>query len=966
MQEQATVANSSNPGAAAKAAGASPPGLRIVCTRLPCQQAELRAARALVQPSIKPQLPSALWVASLRGLYLRNAVQGAWLDARGKDAAWLRKLCSQLHHELQPARDFLICLYSDAPDADLQALPWLEPQLNLLPRPAPDSGFALWRGDEEAAEDALARLLWRQHDYNNRWHDNQGRQLYYPRPQLENELHGALQQSAPFLLVGMPLAGKTRLLLRALCTRGEALLVARPDSGQFQFPADWPESLWLVCDDLDLLLDQPGFKAGFLDFIARHGRWLATCRSGEAYEKICAALPPRSQGEYLHNILVGRLTPQDAEKLAAQLQLQPKAGQRQLPQNIGFYFMQKAVNLWRNVYQGLSQAQKSALRAATLCMRFGASSDLDNLQLSLVRNCASQGLPASLAPADFDAACHALDQIAEGRGWWQHEAVNGRLRLEPVFADQVIDPGGELLHVDWLARLQSALPQQRWLQEPAAIARWAEQAARHGWRLDRDSMAQLQAQCACLQSAVQETGLPARAAQRALLFLYFCATPDLRAEILALLPPQQGGAGLQISLNQLLADFHGMPLAQVLGLYQHLGLRADSYTFNTLLAQSAPGAAGASQRQLILQHMQAAGVAADVFTYTILLEKAGNAQERRELLGQMQAAGVAADVVTYNSLLEKAGNAQERRELLGQMQAAGVAEDVITYNILLEKAGNAQERRELLGQMQAAGVAADVVTFTTLLEKAGNAQERRELLGQMQAAGVAPNVVTFTTLLEKAGNAQERRELLGQMQAAGVAPNVVTYNSLLEKAGNAQERRELLGQMQAAGVAPNVVTFTTLLEKAGNAQERRELLGQMQAAGVVADVTTFGTLIKHAESWAECEGLRQTMRRDNVAPNLICFNSLISHCLDFRQAQALLDELLAAQLKPDHYTMPALVKKAPDFATALLMVEQCTALGARLNEHVFKAWRRHARSAAEEQILREWEERAGRSGFSRE
>ncbi|AQR65403.1 hypothetical protein BXU06_10295 [Aquaspirillum sp. LM1] len=973
----------------------------ISFTLLDLPGAERLLPDTLVKAALNSKLPASVAAAYFRGFVHRTELSACYADCRGKSAEWVNQFVAACQQILAARQAPLwLCLAVDAGAASADG-DWLEAAATIAApsldnwTPEPDSGFALWRPLGHAAndEDALAQLLWRARDYQQRWVNNKGRYFYYPRDHEERPLCQALAGHSPFALVGQSLAGKTRLLLRCLLTLGQPVLVAQGDAGQWRFPAGLPAELWVVFDDIDQNLQDASFAAQFSAFSQRHPRWAATCRSGEAYAQLRDALPARVK-ETLRPQLLGRLNDQEVERVAVQLHLNanlPKTRLRQAPRNIGYYFLHDAITLWREQFRQLPGNEHTALRGVALALRLDGGG-MDSIAQARPRQLLENTLPTALDAAEFEIACQALADRADAKAWFQWRAANRTLSLESVFVDEVIDPEHALLALDY-ALAAHALPAQdgaRWLATPRALAHWLEQAARPGdGRALRLGDAELTRLLPMLRTLFAK---PDAHACRALLLLWACAQPEARERLLREFAskvrpqPQQD----RLTLNLLLRDSEPpLPGDAVLTLCHTLKLSPDIYIYTTLISRSqnaherqrllgemrtagltpnvvtftsliekaaseaerqrllgemrAAGltpnvvtynsliekAASEAERQRLLGEMRAAGIKPNVVTFTSLIEKAASEAERQGLLGDMRAAGIEPNVVTYNSLIEKAASEAERQGLLGDMRAAGIEPNVVTYNSLIEKAASEAERQRLLGDMRAAGLTPDVVTFTSLIEKAASEAERQRLLGEMRAAGLTPDVVTFTSLIEKAASEAERQRLLGEMRAAGIEPNVVTFNSLIEKAASEAERQRLLGEMRAAGLTPDVVTFNSLIEKAASEAERQRLLGEMRAAGLTPDVVTFNSLIEKAASEAERQRLLGDMRAAGIKPNLITFNSVIKRASSLAAAEALLADLLAAGLRPDNYTLPALLKHAPDYATGLRLFEQCRRAGLR-------------------------------------
>ena len=432
--------------------------VRISFTLLDLAGVERLLPDTVFKAALNSKLPANVAADYFRGFVHRTELRACYADCRGKSAEWLGQFVAACQHILAARQAPLrLCLAVDA-DAASADSDWLHPAA-AAPAPSlddwtpePDSGFALWRplGHGADDEDALARLLWRARDYQQRWANNKGRYLYYRRDSEERQLCQALAGHSPFALVGQSLAGKTRLLLHCLLSLGQPVLVALGDAGQWRFPAALPTEMWLVCDDIDQCLQNTDFAEQFHAFSQRHSRWAATCRSGEAYAQLRDVLPKQVR-ETVSPQLLGRLNDQEVERVAVQLHLNaklPKNRLRQAPRNIGYYFLHDAITRWREQFRQLPEHEQLALRGVALALRLEGGG-MDNIAQARPRHLLENALPAVQSAADFERACQALADRADAKAWFQLRAASRTLNLENIFLDEVIDPEHALLALDY-------------------------------------------------------------------------------------------------------------------------------------------------------------------------------------------------------------------------------------------------------------------------------------------------------------------------------------------------------------------------------------------------------------------------------------------------------------------------------------------------------------------------------------
>lgn len=654
--------------------------VRLSFTLLDLAGVERLLPDTVMKAAIKSKLPASVAAGYFRGFAHRAEPRACYADCRGKSADWVSQFAAACQQVLTARQAPLrLCLAVDAGAASAEA-DWLEAAATIAAPsldnwiPEPDSGFALWQplGNPANDEDALARLLWRARDYQQRWASNKGRYFYYPRDHEERQLRQALAAPSPFALVGQSLAGKTRLLLRCLLTLGQPVLVAQGDAGQWRFPAALPAELWVVFDDIDQHLQHADFAAQFAAFSQRHPRWAATCRSGEAYAQLRDALPARV-AETLNPQLLGRLNDQEVERVAVQLRLNaslPKTRLRQAPRNIGYYFLHDAITLWREQFRQLPEPQRTALRGVALALRLEGGG-MDSIAQARPRQLLAHGLPAALDAAEFERASQALADYPDAKAWFQWRAASRTLSLESVFVDEVIDPEHALLALDY-ALAAMALPAQdgaRWLATPRALAHWLEQAARPG---DGRALRLGDAELSRLLPALRPVfAKPDAHACRALLLLWACAQPSAR--------------------DALLRAFASKVRPQP---------QQDRLTLNLLLRDSEPPLPG----DAVLTLCHTLKLSPDIYIYTTLISRSQNAHERQRLLGEMRAAGIKPNLITFNSVIKRASSLAAAEALLADLLAAGLRPDNYTLPALLKHAPNYATGRRLFEQCHRAGL----------------------------------------------------------------------------------------------------------------------------------------------------------------------------------------------------------------------------------------------------------------------
>jgi len=139
---------------------------------------------------------------------------------------------------------------------------------------------------------------------------------------------------------------------------------------------------------------------------------------------------------------------------------------------------------------------------------------------------------------------------------------------------------------------------------------------------------------------------------------------------------------------------------------------------------------------------------------------------------------------SWNRLMARVGSYSRVIEILNGIREAGVAPDVVTYNILMNKAQEYDEAKMWFKRMVEEGIEPDVVTYNTLINGASDCDEHRRWLDRMVQEGVEPTVVTYNTLINGASDYDEQKQWFERMVEEGIEPTVVTYNTLINGASD--------------------------------------------------------------------------------------------------------------------------------------------------------------------------------------
>jgi len=152
-------------------------------------------------------------------------------------------------------------------------------------------------------------------------------------------------------------------------------------------------------------------------------------------------------------------------------------------------------------------------------------------------------------------------------------------------------------------------------------------------------------------------------------------------------------------------------------------------------------------------------------------------------------------------------------EMLKGIRAGGLAPDVITYSVLIDKSPDYDTAKDWLETMRTEGIKPNAPIYNTLINKSPDYDTAKDWLETMRTEGIKPNVVTYSTLVNKAPAYKEAKGWLYRMLKEGIWPNVVTFTTLINKTPSYDKAKALLDKMYKIGVQPNVALYSALFTK---------------------------------------------------------------------------------------------------------------------------------------------------------
>ncbi|KAL6056938.1 Chlororespiratory reduction 2 [Balamuthia mandrillaris] len=357
----------------------------------------------------------------------------------------------------------------------------------------------------------------------------------------------------------------------------------------------------------------------------------------------------------------------------------------------------------------------------------------------------------------------------------------------------------------------------------------------------------------------------------------------------------------------------------------------------------------------LFQEMQAAGMPADAFTFSIVLKACGmrkDVEMGKRVHALLLHHNIQPDAILSSTLISMYGKCGELEEARAVFQ--GMKErDLSTWNTMIAvetQSGHGQEALELFLEMEQAGVAADGITFSTVLKACGmtgnmevgkrvHAQLlRRGLLsiaeatslirmyskgGQMEEARAVfqgmkeRDVVTWTSMIvaeTESGNEKAALQLFQQMQRAGVPADSFAFAAVLKACAMAEDLemgKRVHGEMIRSGSLgiSEANTLVSMYGKCGQMEEARAVFQSMKERDVV---TWTSMIVQEAQSGHGKEALQlfQEMQRAGVAANAFTFAALLKACTttaDLKTGKQVHAELLRKGLLPNVVLSTALI-----------------------------------------------------------
>jgi len=190
------------------------------------------------------------------------------------------------------------------------------------------------------------------------------RKSYFRRPESE-QIEQRLARGDHVLVIGNPLAGKTRAIYQALISSKKKYDVVIPKLLDVYNPLDihipsqftrWRKRV-LVLDDINKFAAKQGFTSFLGEFLKKNVIILATCRTGNEYEMLCRSVE-RELEWFGKPVEISKLSEEEKQQVEQQLD---KVMPERFDGNIGSIFVD--IETMRQRFRACTTEEKGILRA---------------------------------------------------------------------------------------------------------------------------------------------------------------------------------------------------------------------------------------------------------------------------------------------------------------------------------------------------------------------------------------------------------------------------------------------------------------------------------------------------------------------------------------------------------------------------------------------------------------------------
>ena len=190
-------------------------------------------------------------------------------------------------------------------------------------------------------------------------------EYYYIRKDEDKLIKKKIEEDENILIIGNPLAGKTRAIYQALITLDKQHDVIIPkiidiNTEDFLIPIhiSWRRKRILVLDDLDKFTEKQNFEHLLHEFLKRNTIIIASCRSEPEYDKLCKKLQIELSSIFDEPIKMPKISREEGEEVAQQI---GKSLPTEFDGNIGSIFL--PLDTMRERFRSCVAVEKGVLRA---------------------------------------------------------------------------------------------------------------------------------------------------------------------------------------------------------------------------------------------------------------------------------------------------------------------------------------------------------------------------------------------------------------------------------------------------------------------------------------------------------------------------------------------------------------------------------------------------------------------------
>ena len=188
-------------------------------------------------------------------------------------------------------------------------------------------------------------------------------------------------------------------------------------------------------------------------------------------------------------------------------------------------------------------------------------------------------------------------------------------------------------------------------------------------------------------------------------------------------------------------------------------VKPDGVTFTTLMNKVSDYEEG----KKILADMIKANVLPDVFTFNTLMNKVTEYEEGKKILADMKAANVLPNEVTFTTLMNKVSDYEEGKKILADMKVANVMPDEVTFTTLMNKVTDYEQGKKILADMKVTNVLPNEVTFNILMKKAEKTEDLLFVLEQMKIYRIKPDELFLYNLMNRSYTNKQIQEIYDEL-----------------------------------------------------------------------------------------------------------------------------------------------------------------------------------------------------------